>query len=118
MLGFFLNWILTATLLLSLGTLFPGDIYVGNFFVAMLTALVLGVVNAFLRPVIKFLTFPINLVSLGLFSFVINSFILMLVAMLVPGFVITSFVSALLASVLLAVVNLLLSLFGWQSRMI
>jgi putative membrane protein len=117
MVSFFLNWLLTGLLFLAAGKLFS-DIHVSSLPVALVVAIVLGVANACFRPVISFLTFPINLVTLGLFSFVVNGLILMLVAMVVPGFSIKGMGAAILLSVALSVVNLLLGMFGWQSRML
>ena len=64
-----------------------------------------GIVNAFIKPVLIFLTLPINLLTLGLFTFVINAALLCLTAWLAPGFAIASFWSALALAVIVAIVN-------------
>ena len=72
---------------------------------ALIVALVLAIINAFIRPVVLILTLPINIISLGLFTFVINAFMLILTSKIVPGFTISSFWTAILASLLISIVN-------------
>ena len=76
---------------------------------ALVVAIVLGLVNAFLRPILLFLTFPITIVTLGLFVFVINALLILLVSKIVPGFHVDGFWWALLYSLVLALINALLS---------
>lgn len=100
----FLNW-LVSTLAIVIATYLVPAVHVSGFASAFVAALVLGVVNAFLRPVLIFLTLPINIISLGLFTFVINAFLVMLTSAAVPGFNVPSFGWALLFSFVLALVN-------------
>lgn len=72
---------------------------------AIFGAIILGLANAFVRPLLVILTLPITLLTLGLFLWVVNALILMLAAGLVPGFRVKSFWSALLGSLLLAILN-------------
>ncbi len=72
---------------------------------ALLAAILLGVVNAFIKPILLILTLPINLLTLGLFSFVINALLILLVDALVPGFEVDGFLSALLFSLVLSLVS-------------
>ena len=74
---------------------------------AILVALVLSLLNVFLKPILVILTLPINILTLGLFTFVINALIIMLVSYIVPGFHVASFWWALLFSVVLAIINML-----------
>jgi len=69
----------------------------------LLSALLLGVVNAFVRPIAVVLTFPITLVTLGLFLLVVNAGMLLLVAKVVPGFEIAGFWSALWGAVIISI---------------
>jgi putative membrane protein len=78
---------------------------------AFLAAIVLGVLNTFIRPFLLLVTFPINLLSLGLFTFVINALVLYIVAYFVPGVHIDSFVAAILAATVLSVLSTILSWF-------
>ncbi len=82
----------------------PG-FYVQNWGVAIIAALLLGLINATMGIVLKFLTLPLILVTFGLFSFVVNAVMLLLVAFIVPGFSINGFWPALLAALVLAAVN-------------
>ena len=74
-------------------------------------ALLLGVVNAFVRPVIIILTLPITLLTLGLFLLVINALMIMFVAWLVPGFLVAGFWSAVLAAIVVSLTSWIMS--GW-----
>jgi putative membrane protein len=102
-----LHWLLTAAVLILIANLVPG-IFVSSFGVALLAAAVMGLVNILVRPIVSLLTLPINLLTLGLFSFVINALMFALVAYLVPGFEVTSFWSALIGSLILSVITALL----------
>lgn len=72
---------------------------------ALIAAVVLGALNLFIRPILMVLTLPINVVTLGLFSVVINAFLVMLASLLVPGFFIGGFWAALLFAFTLSVIN-------------
>lgn len=76
-----------------------------------LSALALGFVNAFVRPLVLLLTLPFTILTLGLFVFVINALMLELAAWLIPGFFVAGFWSALGASILVSVVSTLLNFF-------
>jgi putative membrane protein len=95
---------INAVALLAVAYLLDG-VEVAGFGAALIAALLLAVVNVTLRPLLLLLTIPINLVTLGLFTFVINAAMLLLVANLVGGFSIAGFGSALMAALLLSVVS-------------
>ncbi|HET9952201.1 MAG TPA: phage holin family protein [Candidatus Eisenbacteria bacterium] len=99
--------IVVATFLL-LARYLPG-FYVPDLGTAILAALVLGIVNAILGPILTFLSFPLIILSLGLFWFVVNAFLLIVVAFIVPNFHINGWGPALIGAVVLAAVNLLWS---------
>jgi putative membrane protein len=90
---------------------FFSGIQVKDFGTAIFAALVLGILNAFFRPILLVLTLPINVLTLGLFNFVINALLLMLTWRDIGGLVVTGFGSALLASLIISVVSWLLSSF-------
>ena len=98
------RWLLVAAALLLLAHLY-GGVEVRSFGSAMVAALVLGLLNAVLRPVLVVLTLPVTVVTLGLFLFVINALMFYAAASLLSGFVVTSFTAALVGS-------LIYSLFG------
>jgi putative membrane protein len=107
------RWILNAAALLLVAYLYPG-VQVENFFAAVVAALVLGLVNAVVRPILVILTFPVTLLTLGLFLFVINALLFWLVAEIVKGFTVSGFVGALVGSILYSLITLFTSwiLFG------
>jgi len=84
--------------------LLPG-VHVNNFITAIIVGIVLGVVNAFVKPVLVLLTLPITIVTLGLFYLVLNALLILLVAQIVPGFIIASFWWALLFGLVMSVVS-------------
>lgn len=100
-------WLLTALVLMVVDALLPG-IAISSFGTAMLAAFLMGVVNFFVRPLLTLLTLPLNIVTLGLFSFVINAILFALVAWMVPGFEVSNFLSALAGSLILALMTGLL----------
>jgi putative membrane protein len=105
---FLINWLVTALAVAIVSYLLPGVSLTGAF-AALVTALVLGLVNAFIRPILLILTLPLTIVTLGLFTLVINAFMVVLTAAIVPGFIVASFWWALLFSLVLALVNWALS---------
>ena len=84
------NWVLSAFCLYILSFLFKG-IYFSGLTAALTAALVLGLVNAIIKPILTILSFPITILTLGLFSLVINAIMLNITSGLVPGFYISSF---------------------------
>jgi len=80
-------------------------VHVDGWVTAAIVAIVIGVLNAFLRPILVFLTFPITLVTLGLFVFVINGALILLAAQLVPGFKIDNFWWALIFGLAVSIIN-------------
>lgn len=100
-----LNWILSAVALLIVSNL-VGGFYVTNIMAALIAAVVIGFVNATLGLFLKIITFPLTLVTFGIFWFVINAIMLELAAAFVPGFVITGFFPAFIGAIVLSIVNL------------
>jgi putative membrane protein len=105
-----LRWVLNAVLLLLLARFLSG-FEVGSFYTALMTALIMGIVNTLIRPLILLLTFPLTILTLGLFIFVVNGLMLWFVASFVKGFSIDSFTTALVAAFLLWAVNFLVNAF-------
>lgn len=108
MLTLIARWIINAAALLLVAYLYPG-VTVESFFAAMIAALVLGLVNAFIRPLLVLLTLPVTLLTLGLFLFVINAFLFWFAAEIVQGFKVTGFGAALVGSVLYSLITLVTS---------
>jgi len=101
---FLLHWLITAVALGVAARLVPG-IHIASGPVLVFAALVLGFVNAVVRPVLLVLTLPITVVTLGLFLFVVNAAAFGLAAALVPGFTVASLGSAVLGSLVVALVS-------------
>jgi putative membrane protein len=99
------RWIVNAAALLLVAYLYPG-VTVEGFGAALIAALVLGLVNAFVRPLLVILTLPVTLLTLGLFIFVINALLFWFVAEIVHGFRVTGFGAALLGSILYSLITL------------
>lgn len=102
-----INWILSAIVILVASQILPG-VHVTGFVAALTVALVLGIINAIIKPVIVILTLPINILTLGLFTLVINAALVMLTSAIVPGFRVDGFLWALIFSILLSVINMVL----------
>ena len=98
-----LSWLINAVAVYTTAHLLSG-ISIRNFAAALTVALVLGLINALLRPVFIFFSIPFLIVTLGLFMLVINALMLMLAANLVNGFAVESFGWAILGSVCISVV--------------
>ena len=108
MLSLLLSWLITAVVLLLVSKVLPG-VYIDTLTTALIAALVMGLINILLKPVLSLLTLPINLVTLGLFAFVLNALLFWLAASIVPGFEVSNFWSALFGSLLLALMTSLLA---------
>lgn len=108
--GLLLRWLILSVAIMAAAYLFPG-IHVQGFGTALFAALVLGILNAFFRPILFILTLPINILTLGLFTFVINALLLMMTSGVIGGLVVNGFGSALLGSLVISIVSWLLSSF-------
>ena len=108
--GLLVRWLL-LTLAIILTSYLGIGIYVRSFFSAFFAAMVLGVLNALFRPILILITLPINILTLGLFTFVINAVLLLMVSGLVPGFYVYGFWAALFGSLVISLVSWLLSSF-------
>ena len=86
--GFLVTTIATALGLLIVDLVVPG-VDIANFPAAMLAAIAVGAVNSVIRPILSLLSLPINFLSLGLFSFVVNGFCFWLASLFVPGFIVS-----------------------------
>lgn len=106
-----INWALYAVAIAISAYLLPG-VMVTGFISALVLAVVLGAINAFVKPVLVLITLPINILTLGLFTFVINALLIMLSASIVPGFDVSGFWSAMLFAVVLSVVNWVIGSFA------
>ena len=98
------HWLISALAVIITAYVLPG-VTVSGFGSALFTALVLGLVNAFIRPLLLFLTLPLNILTLGLLTFVINALLILFVSAIVPGFFVAGFWWALLFSLVISIVS-------------
>lgn len=103
-----ISWVINALALLALPYIFD-SIRVEGFYTALITALLLGLVNALIRPILILLTLPINILMLGLFTFVINGLLFWFVASFVAGFDVAGFWPAVWGAIIYSVISWALS---------
>lgn len=99
-----LGWAINALCLLALPYLLPA-VKIAGFSTAVIAALVLGLLNVFIRPLLFVLTLPITVITLGLFTLVINGLIFWLAARLIDGFEVTSFGWAIVAAIVYSLIS-------------
>ena len=101
------KWLLSASALLFVAYVYSG-VEIRSFGSAMLAALVIGLLNAFVRPVLVVLTLPVTMLTLGLFLFVINALMFWAASALLDGFMVRNFVAALIGSILYTVCGMVI----------
>src|ERR1041385_3331857 len=109
MLNLILNWLLSAASLMIVAHVIRG-FQIAGFGAALIAALVIGLVNATVGRFFKIVTFPLTLISLGVFWFVINALMLKLASAFVPGFTIEGILPAFFGAIVLSLVNLFLKI--------
>lgn len=107
-----IRWFVRALIIMVAAYIIPG-VFVGSFWVALVAALVLGLLNFLVRPVLLLLTLPITILTLGLFSLVINGLMIMLLGWLVPGFSVAGLWPAILFSIVISLANYLIAVKKW-----
>jgi putative membrane protein len=108
MLGNFIVLVATAVSLLAVDLIVPG-IDIATFPAALLAAVAIGAVNFLVKPILSTLTIPLNLISFGLFSFVVNGICLWLAAQFVPGFSVHGLIAIVLGPIVLSLINTFLN---------
>ena len=105
---FIIRWFLNAVIIYAIASLLPG-VSVVNFYTALIVVIIFGLVNAVLGRILKLLTLPINIVTLGILGLVINGLMFWLTSSIVKGFEVssfwTAFVAALIYSILTAIIG-------------
>lgn len=99
--------LISAVTIFSVGQFLPG-IHVANFTVALLVAFALGVLNVTLRPILKLISLPITIITLGLFAFIVNGFVFWLIARFITGFVVDTFWWAVAGAIIVSIVTAIL----------
>jgi len=108
--GILIRWLILTAAILIASYLLDG-IHVSGFFSAFFAAAILGILNAFLRPILFILTFPLTVMTLGLFTFVINAILLIMASSVISGFEVRGFWAAVFGSLLISLVSWLLTSF-------
>jgi putative membrane protein len=110
-----LAWLINAFALVAVAYLMPG-ISVASFTTALVAALVLGLINAVVRPVLVLLTLPVTIITLGLFIFVLNGLLFWFVGSFIQGFVVQGFWSGVFGAIVFSLISWLLSALLLHSR--
>jgi putative membrane protein len=106
-----IHWLVSAVAILIAAYLIPGvEVSLVG---ALVLAIVLGIINVFFKPIITLLTLPLNIVTLGIFSLIVNALLIMLAAMIVPDFRVDGFWAAFFFAI---VVSLVTALFGVMAK--
>ena len=104
MVSVLINWIVSAMVIFSVAYILPG-VKVSDFTSALVVALVLGIINALLKPILLILTLPINILIFGIFIFFLNALLILLVSNIVAGFKVDGFFAALIFAIVLSITN-------------
>jgi putative membrane protein len=108
MIKFILKWFLSAVALLVIAYAVPG-IKVETFYVALIAAVVIGIINISIKPIVIILTLPINILTLGLFTFIINAVLFWFVGTFIKGFEVAGFIPAFLGALLYSILSWLIN---------
>ncbi len=108
--GILIRWIILTIAIIAASYLLEG-IHISGFFSAFFAAAALGILNALFRPILLILTLPINVLTLGLFTFVINALMLKMASGVIPGFEVHGFWTAVIGSLIISVISWLLKSF-------
>lgn len=106
-----IKWLLFAMALILIAKIVPG-IRVESYTTALIAVIIIGIINIFIKPIISFFAFPLNLLTLGLFTFVINAGLFALSAYFVPGFHVGGFFAALFGSILFSIFSMIINASG------
>lgn len=99
-----LRWLINALAILAITYFVPG-VAVSGLYAALIAALVLGIINALLRPILVLLTLPVNVLTLGLFTLFINAFLFWFVSTIVKGFSVADFKAAFIGALIMWIVS-------------
>lgn len=99
-----LRWLVSALAVIATAYIVPG-VHVANFWTALVAALIIGLINALIRPLLLLLTLPVNILTLGLFTLVINALMFWLASSIVKGFDVANFTAAFLGALVFWLVS-------------
>lgn len=110
-----IQWLLASITVILTAYFVPGFI-VSGFLGALIASLVIGLMNALVRPVLLFITFPINFLTLGLFTWIVNAATLRIAAAFTPGFAIQGWKAAIIGALVIALITTLIDVLLRQPR--
>jgi putative membrane protein len=110
MVSLLLHWVISALSLMIVAYIFPG-IQLQGMGAALIAPIVIGLINATIGLIVKIITFPLTILTLGIFWLIINALMLQLAAALVPGFYVADFWSAFFGAIVLSIVSMILRSF-------
>ena len=110
MIKILLKWLALTCAVLATSYLISG-IAVNSFLTALFVALIIGLINTFIKPVVSLLTLPVNILTLGLFGIILNALFFWFASLVITGFTITGFVPALIGSVVVSLIMWIIDLF-------
>jgi len=111
-----LRWILYALLIMFAAWIVPG-IHVSGFFAALFVTIIMALINTVVKPIVQVVTLPINILTLGLFSLVINALMFWLAGVITPGFEVEGFMAALFGSIVVALGSMGIERIGANDRL-
>lgn len=117
MLKLLVVWLINAVALLAVAYVMPG-IAVASFATALVAALILGLVNAVIRPMLVLLTLPVTIITLGLFIFVINGLLFWFVGSFIQGFVVSGFWAGVFGAIVYSLISWVLSSLVFEEKKI
>lgn len=99
-----IRWVINALALMLVAYILP-NIELEGFYIALVTALIMGLINAFIRPFLLLITLPINIITLGLFTFVLNALLFWFVASFIEGFYVSGFWAAFFGALIFSIIS-------------
>ena len=108
--GLLLRWLILTVAIIIASYLLQG-IHIDDFFSALFAAAILGILNTMLRPILIILTLPINILTFGLFTFIINALMLKMASGVIPGFEVHGFWTAVFGALIIGIISWLLNSF-------
>lgn len=108
LMGLLISLLLNTLALIITAYIVPG-FKVDSFTSALLAAIVLGVINTFIKPILVLLTLPLTIITLGLFIFIVNAIVLRVTSLFVPGFMVDGWMPAILGAIVLSIASTVLS---------
>ncbi len=115
MMNLLVRWVLLALLIMLIAWVIPG-ITITGFLAAMVVVVIIGIVNLLIRPLVQLISLPLNILTLGIFSLIVNALLFILVAKFSPGFQIDGFWSGFFGALILSVISPFIDKITWFKK--